>query len=62
MSTKASTSGLGSTARVVKLVIGCIAFGILMAVRHGLESPEARALVASVAGGVLGVCVLRRTR
>ena len=47
-----------NTARVVRLVVGVVVFGLLMGMRPGFESRWARSLVAGVAGAVLAVCIL----
>jgi hypothetical protein len=49
-------------ASVAKLAIGCLVFGVLMAVRDKLDSPSTRALVAAAAGAILGACLAQRKR
>jgi hypothetical protein len=49
-------------ARVAKFVIGCMVFGVLMELRLAFEATWARALVAGIAGAVLGGLVLSSGR
>lgn len=52
----------GAPERVAPALAGALAFGVLMALRHELEDPLLRALVAGAAGAVLGWMVLRSRR
>jgi len=51
-----------STARVVRFVVGVVAFGLLMGMRPEFESHWTRSLVAGMAGAVLAVCLLPMRR
>jgi len=46
-----------TAARLVRLVIGAVVFGVLMGIRPELGSHWARLLVAAIAGAALGVCI-----
>ncbi len=51
-----------STGQILKLAVGIVAFGALMAVRTELDRIWVRALVAACAAGILAWAVLQARR
>jgi len=62
MTPQSTTSRTWNWPRILKIVTGVVAFGVLMSIRTEADQMWVRAALAACAGGALAVALLSATR